>query len=104
MSLEYKNGFEKGSSGCTVNSSAIWQLEFFTSIPVSSQVYAEYIVLQPVFKFVFEDTGIGMKPEDLAREVIDENLKQSGWTIQDMRQLNLTAMPQTVNNLAGCKR
>ena len=45
-----------------------------------------------------------MKPEDLAREVIDENLKQSGWTIQDMRQLNLTAMPQTVNNLAGCKR
>ncbi len=32
-----------------------------------------------------------MKPEDLAREVIDENLKQSGWTIQDMRQLNLTA-------------
>ena len=45
-----------------------------------------------------------MKPEDLAREVIDENLKQSGWTIQVMRQLNLTAMPQTVNNLAGCKR
>ena len=32
-----------------------------------------------------------MTPEEQARVVIDEKLKQSGWTIQDMRQLNLTA-------------
>ena len=32
-----------------------------------------------------------MTPEEQARVVIDEKLEQSGWTIQDMRQLNLTA-------------
>lgn len=32
-----------------------------------------------------------MTPEAQARVVIDEKLEQSGWTIQDMRQLNLTA-------------
>ncbi len=31
-----------------------------------------------------------MTPEEQARVVIDEKLEQSGWTIQDMRQLNLT--------------
>ena len=34
-----------------------------------------------------------MTPEEQARVVIDEKLEQSGWTIQDMRQLNLTASP-----------
>ncbi|MBR4144201.1 MAG: DEAD/DEAH box helicase family protein [Lachnospiraceae bacterium] len=32
-----------------------------------------------------------MTPEEQARVVIDEKLEQSGWTIQDMRQLNLTS-------------
>lgn len=32
-----------------------------------------------------------MTPEEQARVVIDEKLVQSGWTIQDMKQLNLTA-------------
>ena len=32
-----------------------------------------------------------MTPEEQARVVIDEKLEQSGWTIQDMKQLNLTA-------------
>lgn len=32
-----------------------------------------------------------MTPEEQARVVIDEKLEQSGWVIQDMRQLNLTA-------------
>lgn len=32
-----------------------------------------------------------MRPEELARVGIDEKLEQSGWTIQDMSQLNLTA-------------
>ena len=32
-----------------------------------------------------------MTPEEQARVVIDEKLVQSGWTIQDMRRLNLTA-------------
>ena len=32
-----------------------------------------------------------MTPEEQARVVIDEKLEQSGWIIQDMRQLNLTA-------------
>lgn len=32
-----------------------------------------------------------MTPEEQARVVIDKKLEQSGWTIQDMRQLNLTA-------------
>ncbi len=32
-----------------------------------------------------------MTPEEQARVVIDEKLEQSGWTIQDMRRLNLTA-------------
>ena len=32
-----------------------------------------------------------MTPEEQARVVTDEKLEQSGWTIQDMRQLNLTA-------------
>ena len=31
-----------------------------------------------------------MTPEEQARVVIDKKLEQSGWTIQDMRQLNLT--------------
>ena len=34
-----------------------------------------------------------MTPEEQARVVIDEKLEQSGWIIQDMRQLNLTASP-----------
>lgn len=34
-----------------------------------------------------------MTPEEQARVVINEKLEQSGWTIQDMRQLNLTASP-----------
>ena len=32
-----------------------------------------------------------MQPEEQARLVIDEKLEQSGWTIQDMNKLNLTA-------------
>ena len=32
-----------------------------------------------------------MTPEEQARVVIDRKLEQSGWAIQDMRQLNLTA-------------
>lgn len=32
-----------------------------------------------------------MTPEERARVVIDKKLEQSGWTIQDMKQLNLTA-------------
>ena len=32
-----------------------------------------------------------MTPEEKARVVIDQKLEQSGWTIQDMKQLNLTA-------------
>lgn len=32
-----------------------------------------------------------MRPEEQARVGIDEKLEQSGWTIQDMTQLNLTA-------------
>ena len=32
-----------------------------------------------------------MTPEEQARVAIDEKLEQSGWIIQDMRQLNLTA-------------
>ena len=32
-----------------------------------------------------------MTPEEQARVVIDEKLRQSGWTIQDIKQLNLTA-------------
>ncbi|MEE0685908.1 MAG: hypothetical protein UEA60_04565 [Lachnospiraceae bacterium] len=32
-----------------------------------------------------------MSPEEKARLVIDEQLKQSGWIIQDMKDLNLAA-------------
>ena len=32
-----------------------------------------------------------MQPEEQARLVIDGKLEQSGWTIQDMSKLNLTA-------------
>ena len=32
-----------------------------------------------------------MTPEEKARLVIDQKLKQSGWVIQDMSQLNLSA-------------
>jgi len=32
-----------------------------------------------------------MKPEDKSRFVIDSKLKGSGWVIQDMKSLNLTA-------------
>lgn len=32
-----------------------------------------------------------MTPEEQARVVIDQKLKQSGWMVQDMRQLNLTS-------------
>lgn len=32
-----------------------------------------------------------MQPEEQARLVIDQKLEQSGWTIQDMNKLNLTA-------------
>ena len=32
-----------------------------------------------------------MTPEEQARVVIDKKLEQSGWTIQDMKKLNLTA-------------
>ena len=32
-----------------------------------------------------------MTPEEQARVVVDEKLEQSGWTIQDMKKLNLTA-------------
>ena len=32
-----------------------------------------------------------MTPEEKARVVIDQKLEQSGWTIQDMKQFNLTA-------------
>ena len=32
-----------------------------------------------------------MQPEEQARLVIDGKLEQSGWTIQDMNKLNLTA-------------
>ncbi len=32
-----------------------------------------------------------MTPKEQARVVIDEKLEKSGWTIQDMRQLNLAA-------------
>lgn len=31
-----------------------------------------------------------MTPEARAREQIDNRLRQSGWTIQDLKQLNLT--------------
>lgn len=34
---------------------------------------------------------LNMTPEQLARQVIDEKLRQAGWIIQDMRQLNLVA-------------
>ena len=30
-----------------------------------------------------------MTPEEKARLVIDEKLRQSGWVIQDMKKLNL---------------
>ena len=33
-----------------------------------------------------------MQPEERARLVIDEKLEQSGWTVQDMSKLNLTAL------------
>ena len=32
-----------------------------------------------------------MTPEEKARLVIDEKLRQSGWVIQDMKKLNLSA-------------
>lgn len=32
-----------------------------------------------------------MTPEEQARVVIDKKLEQSGWTIQAMKKLNLTA-------------
>ncbi len=34
-----------------------------------------------------------MTPEEQARVVIDKKLEQSGWTIQDMKKLNLAASP-----------
>ena len=34
-----------------------------------------------------------MAPEEKARLVIDEKLRQSGWVIQDMKRLNLSAAP-----------
>ena len=34
-----------------------------------------------------------MSPEERARLVIDEKLKQAGWVIQDMNALNLAAAP-----------
>lgn len=34
-----------------------------------------------------------MTPEEKARLVIDEKLRQSGWVIQDMKRLNLSAAP-----------
>jgi hypothetical protein len=33
----------------------------------------------------------GMTPETKARQQIDQKLKQAGWVIQDMKQLNLAA-------------
>ena len=32
-----------------------------------------------------------MTPEQKAREIIDKKLVQSGWIVQDMKQLNLFA-------------
>ena len=32
-----------------------------------------------------------MTPEQKAREMIDKKLEQSGWVVQDMKQLNLFA-------------
>ena len=32
-----------------------------------------------------------MSPEEKAREIIDEKLKQSGWIVQDMREMNINA-------------
>ena len=32
-----------------------------------------------------------MSPEEKARRIIDEQLKKSGWIIQDMKELNLSA-------------
>ena len=32
-----------------------------------------------------------MKPEDKSRQIIDKKLIESGWAIQDMKSLNLTA-------------
>ena len=32
-----------------------------------------------------------MTPEEIARLVIDDKLRQSGWVIQDMKKLNLSA-------------
>ena len=34
-----------------------------------------------------------MTPEQKAREAIDQRLTQSGWLLQDMRQLNPKAAP-----------
>ena len=34
-----------------------------------------------------------MTPEQKAREAIDQRLTQSGWLLQDMRQLNPMAAP-----------
>ena len=35
--------------------------------------------------------GEFMTPEQKAREIIDKKLEQSGWIVQDMKQLNLFA-------------
>ena len=69
--------------------------------PISKIEGAVYLVLEaaeigiwisrPTYFFIARNKIPYMKPEAEARENIDEVLKQAGWTIQDLKELNLGA-------------